>query len=71
MENLDYFYIRNNNVKNVKFDLEYSFNTIKDSVLFKLVKNLFTGLKYIHYQQLSLNGNFDLNDILYEVYTVF
>lgn len=40
---------------------------INDRMLLQLSINLFFGMNFIHNQELSLNGCFDLKDIYYQV----
>lgn len=67
LENINNFYIRYKLFPNTKYYFNNNFRNFKVSYLFQLSENLFSGLNFLHHEKLSLNGNFELCNIIFEV----
>lgn len=67
MENIQNENILNNIVHAKSYMFELGSPCMNELAMFKLSTNLFSGMKFIHDNELSLNGGFTLKDIFYQV----
>lgn len=70
MENLKFQNILFNTLDQIDYGLESTPGKLNNTNLMKLSKHLFSGIDYIHGQNFSFDGKFELKDIYFLVSTL-
>lgn len=67
LENIVYNNICYNILENSQYIFDYDFKNITVFMVLKLSKNLFSGLKYLHNLDYSMDGKLEISNIIFFV----